>query len=287
MRARHRRPSKAASLIAGTVPVAVATGIVISGGTAAHAQVTRPAPAASSTDSLKPAAAIRQPIAAAAVTVTVRRGNTLAGIARSDCGSAADWTGIYAKNRAVIGGNPDLIIPGQKLVLDCRTAAVTSSGVHADAHVHLNARHIGGKVWGKTYGYPNLCGDGDGDGWDVNCQTRATHHVVTTLAAAPRPAVRRAAAVSSSSGTYSFAGLEALWVSAGGPAWAEAQAARVAECESGGRVNAFNPSGATGLWQILGAVVGGNLDNAYTNALNAVSKFKASGETWAQWVCKP
>jgi hypothetical protein len=89
-----------------------------------------------------------------------------------------------------------------------------------------------------------------------------------------------------SSGTYSYAGLEALWVSAGGPSWAASHAAEIAECESGGRTNAFNPSGATGLWQILGSVVPGNLYNAFTNALNAVAKFKASGDTFAQWVCQ-
>jgi hypothetical protein len=51
-------------------------------------------------------------------------------------------------------------------------------------------------------------------------------------------------------------------------------------------VNAYNPSGATGLWQILGSVVPGSLYNAYVNALNAVAKFRASGQTFAQWVCK-
>ena len=87
-------------------------------------------------------------------------------------------------------------------------------------------------------------------------------------------------------GAYSYSGLESLWESAGGPAWAAASAATIAECESGGRANAYNPSGATGIWQILGEVVPGNLDDPYTNALNAVSKFRASGDTFAQWVCQ-
>jgi hypothetical protein len=75
-------------------------------------------------------------------------------------------------------------------------------------------------------------------------------------------------------------------VSAGGPSFAEAQAAQIAECESGGNPQAYNPSGATGLWQILGQVVPGNLYDPFVNALNAVSKFKASGDTFAQWVCQ-
>jgi hypothetical protein len=61
----------------------------------------------------------------------------------------------------------------------------------------------------------------------------------------------------------------------------------VAICESGGNPDAYNPSGATGLWQILGAVVAGDLTDPMVNAENAVSKFHASGDTWAQWVCTP
>jgi LysM repeat protein len=89
-----------------------------------------------------------------------------------------------------------------------------------------------------------------------------------------------------SHGVYSYGALESLWLSAGGPSFAEAQAAQIAECESGGNPDAFNPSGASGLWQILGQVVPGNIFDPFINALNAVSKFKASGDTFAQWVCQ-
>jgi cell wall-associated NlpC family hydrolase len=89
-----------------------------------------------------------------------------------------------------------------------------------------------------------------------------------------------------SAGVYSYGQLEALWVSAGGPSWAEASAATIAECESGGNPRAYNPSGASGLWQILGQVVAGNIFDPMVNALNAVSKFRASGDTFAQWVCQ-
>lgn len=90
--------------------------------------------------------------------------------------------------------------------------------------------------------------------------------------------------------TYSFSGLEALWEGAGGPyadAWA---AAKIAECESGGRINAYNPSGASGLWQILGAprYWTGSTDwfNPFTNALAAVAKFRQAGDSFAPWVCQ-
>jgi LysM repeat protein len=87
-------------------------------------------------------------------------------------------------------------------------------------------------------------------------------------------------------GTYSFTALEALWESVGGPAWAAPQAARIAECESGGNPSAYNHSGASGLWQILGSVRAGNLFNPIVNAENAVAKFHGSNDTFAQWVCR-
>jgi hypothetical protein len=77
------------------------------------------------------------------------------------------------------------------------------------------------------------------------------------------------------------------WLGAGGPAWAEAGAEAVAMCESGDNTNAMNPDGAAGLWQILGSVVPGNLLDPAVNAANAVAKFTASGDTWAQWTCQP
>jgi LysM repeat protein len=58
---------------------------------------------------------------AASVTVTVHSGNNLSELAVQYCGSAHanDWTGIYETNKAVIGGNPNLIIPGQRLKIRC------------------------------------------------------------------------------------------------------------------------------------------------------------------------
>lgn len=87
------------------------------------------------------------------------------------------------------------------------------------------------------------------------------------------------------SGVYSYAALESLWVAAGGPSWAAPHAAEIAMCESGGKPWAYNPSGATGLWQILGSVVPGNLYDPMVNAENAVAKFHGSGNTFSPWVC--
>ncbi|MEU6376143.1 transglycosylase family protein [Streptomyces sp. NPDC046909] len=45
---------------------------------------------------------------------TVRKGDTLSGIAARH---GTTWQRIYAANKAVIGGDPDMIVPGQRLEL--------------------------------------------------------------------------------------------------------------------------------------------------------------------------
>lgn len=47
---------------------------------------------------------------------TVKKGDTLTAIAKRLMGSS-NWRPIYNANRAVIGGNPNRIYPGQKLVI--------------------------------------------------------------------------------------------------------------------------------------------------------------------------
>ncbi|MFD9795338.1 transglycosylase family protein [Streptomyces sp. NPDC059070] len=45
---------------------------------------------------------------------TVREGDTLSTVAQAH---GTDWQSLYAANQAVIGGDPDLILPGQRLAL--------------------------------------------------------------------------------------------------------------------------------------------------------------------------
>lgn len=99
------------------------------------------------------------------VVYVVVSGNTLSGIAKTHCGVMNDWTGIYEANKRTIGPNPNLILPGQTLTLLCTDPPALLSLAKPTAPAS-------GKVWGVTYGYPNFCGDGDGDGWDVACQPR-------------------------------------------------------------------------------------------------------------------
>lgn len=179
--------------------------------------------------------------------VKVRPGQTLSTIAKAEYGTSRDWQALWWVNRKKIR-DPDAIRAGQVLKL---------SDWHPDPPRWLSraARNAAAPAPGPE-----------------------VHAASVQRTAPPAPG---------GPGTYSFAGLEQLWKAAGGPSWAASAAASVAECESGGRVSAYNPSGATGLWQILGSVVAGSLTDPMVNARNAVSKFEASGDTWAQWVCQP
>jgi hypothetical protein len=260
------------------------------------------------------AIAARAAAVLAARTYIVRRGDSISAVAGTRCQAARDWTGIYAASRALhwTARDANRISPGQRLYLHCayeasqlKYATTTVSSTALTRAYVTRSRHYR-RSWTSTAwtgstrhdrfdGRHGRCGDGDGDGMDAPCsvifpQHRAAapvrHSYYRSTYHSTYHSSYRAAPGYSSAGTYSYAGLESLWISAGGPSWAASHAAEIAECESGGRTNAYNPSGATGLWQILGSVVAGNLDNAYTNALNAVSKFRASGDTFAQWVCR-
>lgn len=168
----------------------------------------------------------------------VRPGDTLTKIAQDACGNPADWTGIYSANKAKIA-NPNMIFSGQQLTLDCRRVR----GVTAPP---ANQQVPSGRteLAGSTY---------------------------------------------VSGGIFSFTGLERLWEEAGGPSWAAPEMATIAlRCESGGDAGNYygraegvpyqgDSVQASGLWQILGQVVPGNIFNPLVNAENAVKKFHDAG----------
>lgn len=51
-------------------------------------------------------------------TYTVVKGDNLSKIAKNLTGNSANWKKIYEQNKAVIGGNPNRIYPGQQLVVN-------------------------------------------------------------------------------------------------------------------------------------------------------------------------
>lgn len=50
---------------------------------------------------------------------TVIKGDTLSDLAYIYCGKASKWPQIYKANKRVIGSNPNLIKPGQRLYIPC------------------------------------------------------------------------------------------------------------------------------------------------------------------------
>jgi hypothetical protein len=76
---------------------------------------------------------------------------------------------------------------------------------------------------------------------------------------------------------YSASQLEQLWTQAGGDPKQAPLMAAIALAESSGNPSAHNPSGASGLWQILGNPVPGNAFDPLTNARMAVAKYKSQG----------
>jgi murein DD-endopeptidase MepM/ murein hydrolase activator NlpD len=66
-------------------------------------------------------------LAAATVTVTVASGDTLSGLASRLCGNWSGWNAIYNENRDVVGGDPNLIFPGQQLVINCASGTAATA----------------------------------------------------------------------------------------------------------------------------------------------------------------
>ncbi|MFH9404556.1 transglycosylase family protein [Streptomyces sp. NPDC017638] len=95
----------------GAAPAAARTG---SSGTTAHKSgaTTKSAPATPTPVNSAPARAPQRQ--AAGGDYTVRAGDTLSTIAARH---GTSWQRIYAANRAVIGDDPDVIVPGQRLAL--------------------------------------------------------------------------------------------------------------------------------------------------------------------------
>lgn len=76
---------------------------------------------------------VRPRDSASSAEVVVRRGDTLWGLAAARLGADAgareidaEWRRWYAANRAVIGADPNLILPGQRLTAPAATAAPTT-----------------------------------------------------------------------------------------------------------------------------------------------------------------
>lgn len=223
--------------------------------------------------------------AAAARIYTVHAGQTLTSIARDRCGHAGMWTGIYAASRAAgqTAANANVLTIGQHLTIVC---AYDPAQLHAAAapratrtRSHLAAgRRSGGKIWGVTYGFPNFCGDGDGDGYDISCSQ--LHRGTTTGASSRSGTVRRS--YTAAAGSYgnvsasSYSGFQRC----------------VIERESGGNSQVMNSSGHYGLyqfsastWQAYGgsAATFGHASVAEQNRIFANAMARGGESNWSPY----
>lgn len=105
-----------------------------------------------------------------------------------------------------------------------------------------------------------------------------------TTRAAANASLRQLLSTSIGSGDAGDAGpgfgktaLRRLWVRANDGLGDPNLMAAIALAESGGNPSAHNPSGASGLWQILGQIVPGNIFNPFVNARNAGAKLRSQG----------
>lgn len=68
-------------------------------------------------NAVTPAATDRTAKDVKSTTYTVKSGDNLSKIAKNLTGNSANWNAIYEQNKSTIGGNPNLIKPGQQLVI--------------------------------------------------------------------------------------------------------------------------------------------------------------------------
>ncbi|MGE5722139.1 MAG: peptidoglycan DD-metalloendopeptidase family protein, partial [Sphingomonadales bacterium] len=109
----HRAPSNTRPVRV-MLAIAVLAGAILAPGAAAYASVV-PSHTRAAQD-------------AARATYVVRAGDSLSGIVRRSCGPTSGWTATYAASRSVIGGDPNLIKPGQQLTIACATAPQPRTG---------------------------------------------------------------------------------------------------------------------------------------------------------------
>lgn len=152
--------------------------------------------------------------------------------------------------------------------------------------------HLRGRIPGFAGGAMVTAGDYSGISatWPTTMMNATMHSMEASVANAVNQGMQQALAIgpgggrSSAGGQYNRSMLEALWERVGGPGGMIAHiAGAIALAESGGNPRAYNPSGASGLWQILGSVYPGNLFNPVINAINAIIKYRDAGG-FSPWV---
>lgn len=138
----------------------------------------------------------------------------------------------------------------------------------ANGIANPNVISVGQHIW-------LACGGSDSSGGSAQRSTGTSTTAITGSSYA-----QGSANVPATSMVYSYAGLERLWIAAGGSPGTAYHAACIAEHESSGRPWAVSPTNDWGLWQIHAG--GQVMLIPYDNAQRAVA-MSGNGSNWGQW----
>ena len=126
---RHATPSqveKVAEKAGKAAPAVAIAGALVALPQSAHAEVKTPAKATTVTEQAHTTALVRTTAQPMSRTYTVRRGDTLSGIAARFYHNSSRWTWIYAANRSKIH-NPNSIYVGEKLTIPSHAPSGTAA----------------------------------------------------------------------------------------------------------------------------------------------------------------
>jgi LysM repeat protein len=210
----------------------------------------------------------------------VRSGDTLSGIAEHFYHRANDWQWLYHENATTVS-NPDLIYPGQSLLIPAHVPANytltgyvprhAKPGAPSASSAHTDPPHTTSSADtdhdGASGGTTRTAGAGGSGG----SSSHRSHHSSAGWGSN-----------GGGSGTLGCSGLERLWEAAGGSPAHAFIAAEIAMAESGGNQYAHSPTNDFGYWQINGSNGALATYDAFGNARSAII-LSQNGTNWSPW----
>jgi LysM repeat protein len=210
----------------------------------------------------------------------VRSGDTLSGIAERYYHRANDWQWLYHENATTVS-NPDLIYPGQSLLIPAHVPANYTLTGYVPRHArpsapsapsaHTNPPHTTSSADTDHDGASGGTTRSAGAGGSGGSGSHRSHHSFAGWGSN-----------GGGSGTLGCSGLERLWEAAGGSPAHAFIAAEIAMAESGGNQYAHSPTNDFGYWQINASNGALATYNAFGNARSAII-LSQNGTNWSPW----
>jgi LysM repeat protein len=213
----------------------------------------------------------RHAATAQSTTYRVQPGDTLSKLANRFFHNN-DWQYLYQVNDKTIS-DPNLIYMGESLVIPASAPAHYTLAGYAPRHA---------KPAAAAAPAARTVAPAAPDNDDSQASAPAATHAGSTATRGTSGGGAAVVLQSVTQGQYSCAGLEQLWVQAGGSPGAAVMAADIAMAESGGNPNAISPTNDYGLWQINGSHGSLATLNPQANARSAVI-VSSNGTNWNPW----